>query len=196
MLRHPTTPLIAALLCILASVSQAHSSVTLLKLGDREPSLPDEVPVNEATKLGLSHMLAELKGMTVKELEEKDTTESSEAAKGDELEEGAASKRLDPRAFFGSRGKRRFSEKSFKRLQTGFVGSRGKRLPMPAGDEGLWEGQEFRSKRFDPSGFAGSRGKRYFPGLEALVLSHMYPKLDAGKWKRQFSHFGFQAARG
>lgn len=34
MLRHPTTPLIAALLCILASVSQAHSSVTLLKVTD------------------------------------------------------------------------------------------------------------------------------------------------------------------
>ncbi|XP_025082917.1 uncharacterized protein LOC112557335 isoform X2 [Pomacea canaliculata] len=215
MLRHQAAPLIAVLLCSLALVSaQAQSSTTLLKLlsdkpsqddtsqfdsaqlGELEPSLTDELPVNEATKLWLSQRLAELKGMTVPELAENDdTTESGDAAEGDELEEDVASKRFHPTAFFGSRGKRRFSEKSFKRLLTGFVGSRGKRLPMPAGDEGLWEGQEFRSKRFDPSGFAGSRGKRYFPGLEALVLSHMYQKY-AEKWKRQPSLFGFQASRG
>lgn len=110
-------------------------------------------------------------------------------------------KRFHPSAFYGSRGKRTLLKGlskalSDKRFMQGFVGSRGKRrgeYPYSLGEEA--EEEELAMKRFDPSGFSGSRGKRFIPGLEALFLSQMYKKLDAEKWKRQ-SLRGFHAARG
>ncbi|CAG5123807.1 unnamed protein product [Candidula unifasciata] len=48
-------------------------------------------------------------------------------------------------------------------------------------------------KRFRPSGFLGSRGKRLLPGLEPLLLARYYQ--DAEKWKRQ-PHLGFHGSRG
>ncbi|XP_035827676.1 uncharacterized protein LOC101859590 [Aplysia californica] len=47
-------------------------------------------------------------------------------------------------------------------------------------------------KKFKPSGFMGSRGKRFMPGLESLLLAKYYQ--DA-KWKRQ-PHLGFHGSRG
>ncbi|KAL8603119.1 hypothetical protein ACOMHN_046031 [Nucella lapillus] len=124
--------------------------------------------------------------------------------------------------FVGSRGKRSLNAAAAapssmyeggisiddlsKRFIQGFVGSRGKRVMEEEEDEGvagagksyfpvtesLWRAPD---KRFYPSGFTASRGKRYMPGLEALLLSQMYKKLDAEKWKRQ-SMLGFHASRG
>nr|ARS01403.1 tachykinin 1 [Deroceras reticulatum] len=48
-------------------------------------------------------------------------------------------------------------------------------------------------KRFKPSGFLGSRGKRFTPSLESLLLARYYQ--DAEKWKRQ-PHLGFHGSRG
>ena len=84
-------------------------------------------------------------------------------------------KRFHPSAFFGSRGKRLYSGLSSaysKGFQQGILASRGQRLPDYGG-----EGRQV-AKRFDPSGFSGSRGKRYMPGLEALFLSQMYKKCE------------------
>ncbi|XP_076455917.1 uncharacterized protein LOC143290399 isoform X2 [Babylonia areolata] len=90
--------------------------------------------------------------------------------------------------FVGSRGKRGMEELA-KRFTQGFVGSRGKRGMEEKGEE------EEQWKRFNPSGFSASRGKRYMSGLEALLLSQVYKKLDAEKWKRE-SMLGFHASRG
>lgn len=54
-------------------------------------------------------------------------------------------------------------------------------------------------KRYRPSGFMGSRGKRFMPGLESLLLAKYYrdffsKRMDA-KWKRQ-PHYGFHGSRG
>ncbi|BFZ22350.1 hypothetical protein BsWGS_25389 [Bradybaena similaris] len=48
-------------------------------------------------------------------------------------------------------------------------------------------------KRFKPSGFLGSRGKRLLPSLEPLLPARYYQ--DAEKWKRQ-PHQGFHGSRG
>ncbi|BFZ06443.1 hypothetical protein BsWGS_09482 [Bradybaena similaris] len=55
-------------------------------------------------------------------------------------------------------------------------------------------------KRYKPSGFLGSRGKRFIPGLESLLLARYYKDYspviaDAEKFKRQ-PHLGFHGSRG
>uniref|UniRef100_A0A0B6Z712 Corticotropin-releasing factor domain-containing protein n=1 Tax=Arion vulgaris TaxID=1028688 RepID=A0A0B6Z712_9EUPU len=48
-------------------------------------------------------------------------------------------------------------------------------------------------RRYQPSGYLGSRGKRFIPGLESLLLARYYQ--IAEKLKRQ-PHQGFHASRG
>ncbi|XP_055860496.1 uncharacterized protein LOC106054835 isoform X2 [Biomphalaria glabrata] len=62
-------------------------------------------------------------------------------------------------------------------------------LPIEVVDEG----DSSLEKRYRPSGFQGSRGKRFIPGLQSLLLASYYQ--DAEKWKRQ-PHKGFHGTRG
>ena len=87
-------------------------------------------------------------------------------------------KRFHPSAFFGSRGKRQYGGPTRAFDSRGFPEEEGL-MEEARGDQGAYlGGGGMVAKRFDPSGFSGSRGKRYMPGLEALLLSQMYKKCE------------------
>lgn len=90
-------------------------------------------------------------------------------------------KRFHPTAFFGSRGKRlegHFGEAILKHDPMTSFHSRNEVDDLSVNEEDYDDDVSNPSKRFDPSGFAGSRGKRYLPGLEAFLLSQMYHKCE------------------
>ncbi|GFO02647.1 tachykinin-2 [Plakobranchus ocellatus] len=58
--------------------------------------------------------------------------------------------------------------------------------------QGLTAVNQVATKKGGPRGYIGSRGKRFMPGLESLLLAKYYQ--DAGKWKRQ-PHIGFHGSR-
>ncbi|CAL1536751.1 unnamed protein product [Lymnaea stagnalis] len=85
------------------------------------------------------------------------------------------------------------------RLRAVFYEDLLRRLRAEASElRGQGQADEFRTagdveRRFRPSGFQASRGKRFSPALESLLLARY--NLDAEKGKRQ-PHSGFHGTRG
>lgn len=160
----------------LLAAKHSHSSnrAATSYLNEYNPAFPSDLSDDDVNQLWLDPGLARIDNSPTSGGSR--MLSSEEEGEGEDAMLGSSQvKRFHPSAFFGSRGKRMYgglSSAYAKRFQQGLLASRAERLPYSGG-----EGQQV-AKRFDPSGFSGSRGKRYMPGLEALFLSQMYKKCE------------------